>query len=145
MEGGVIFGFLIFFVIVGVNVYFWIKNPSNGSTKPPPPPSSGSNTPPPPPPPPAVPTYLDSGKGYWDPNGPKKYMCPDALNVNLLGNSGDYANYCIFNAENAVRDWCNKDTTCVGYVENGGMYQALNTPAVLNNSIPNSTYWVKKI
>jgi hypothetical protein len=69
---------------------------------------------------------------YWD--GGDKLTCPTAVGVNLTGNRGDYANYCIFtgnDAEKNAQNACSSISNCAGYVTNGGpdpMYQLTTMP-----------------
>jgi hypothetical protein len=79
---------------------------------------------------------------YWDTNGPGMYTCPSAPGVRT-----DLPDWCIFNTEDDVRNWCSSDINCVGFVSEtrstgGTIYQALNRPAVPNSTRSNSSYFV---
>jgi hypothetical protein len=83
------------------------------------------------------------GNNYWDANSGGIYTCKNAPNVNLTGGNGDFANYCIFDKEQDVQNWCSSDSKCVGYVYDGGLYQALNSPPIPYGQRTNSTYMYK--
>jgi hypothetical protein len=64
----------------------------------------------------------------WDKNVGGAYKCPNAKNVNLTSNNGDFANYCIFNTAEDASAWCSTDSKCLGYVTNGTQYQTTINP-----------------
>lgn len=78
-------------------------------------------------------TYIQqTATNMWDSNASGEYKCA-AQNRNITGNNGDFANYCIFDTEADVRNWCSYASSqgCVGYVsENGNKFQALTKDPV---------------
>lgn len=65
-------------------------------------------------------SYEKQKENSWDGSSVKEYTCPNGKNVNLKGNNNDYANYCIFDTEKDVKEWCDNDEKCIGYVNVDG-------------------------
>jgi hypothetical protein len=87
--------------------------------------------------------YEKQEENLWDGSASKEYTCQNAKNVNL---KGDYANYCIFDTEKDVNEWCNNDSECIGYVKKDGQdenYSAVKktTP---NSAFNNTLFFYKK-
>jgi hypothetical protein len=83
---------------------------------------------------------------WWDGNAPKQYMCPNAKNVNLKGNGGDYANYCIIADVDSARSWCEGDPKCKAVLPvYNYFYQVTDNPIERTSENPygNSILWMK--
>jgi hypothetical protein len=92
-------------------------------------------------------TYNMESKGMWASEKSKEYTCDDAncRGRNIIGNNGDYNNYCIFNTETDAKAYCNFDPTCKGYINNNNIFYQLTRNPYKNPDTPNSMYFNKKV
>ena len=94
-------------------------------------------------------TYTTFPGQYWDGAKSGEYKCPNAKGVDLKGNGGDFANYCIFtgdDGEKYAQEYCNTDEYCAGYVMDvGGKIQLIDRRigVVENSSKPYNNFNVK--
>ena len=86
---------------------------------------------------------------YWDGAKSGEYKCPNAKGVDLKGDGGNFANYCIFtgdDGEKYAQEYCNTDEYCVGYVMDVGKIQLIDRRigVVENSSKPYNNFNVKQ-
>jgi hypothetical protein len=74
----------------------------------------------------------------WSGESANEYVCTGAKGRNVTGNNGDYNRYCIFDNEIDVKEFCNSDLFCNGYIQRGNMFTATKKPVV--NKTANGVY-----
>jgi hypothetical protein len=90
----------------------------------------------------------ESGQ-YWDNAKSGENKCPNAKGVDIKGDSGNFANYCIFtgdDGEKYAQEYCNTDVNCAGYVKDvRGKIQLINRiiGLVEDSSKPSNNFYAK--
>ena len=93
--------------------------------------------------------YKWNTDGLWPTKQQSFPPCPKALGVNVKGNAGDYANYCIFDTELDARNFCFYERNCTGYTyaqfgTNPVAYTLVTSLPSPNGRVPNAQYWTKR-
>lgn len=91
--------------------------------------------------------YTNEGSGMWGGELGNEYTCPGANGRDIVGNSGDFNNYCIFRNEDDAKNYCSVDPKCLGYVKginaNQPMFEITAKPVA--NSVANGVYYKKNV
>jgi len=83
--------------------------------------------------------YSIGGKGLWDGNTENIYTCPNVPSVIPALKT----QYCAVTNEQDAINFCNSESSCIGYVTNApNAFQLLNKQPV-KNEIANGTYYQK--
>ena len=91
---------------------------------------------------------VQSGQN-WDIGKSGEYKCPNAKGVDVSGDNGNFANYCIFTGADGKKNaeaHCKTDPNCLGYVTDGkGKYQLTSRGVISDSSKPASNFYLKQI
>lgn len=87
--------------------------------------------------------FAKSKADYWPSDPAGSYTCPTAPSVNLTGNAGDYAKYCILENEKNAQDYCKADPKCIGYAAKGNNFFQLSQLPPTKNPEAKGTFYFK--
>jgi len=91
---------------------------------------------------------VQSGQN-WDIGKSGQYKCPNAKGVDITGDIGNFANYCIFTGTDAKKNaeaYCTTDPNCLGYVSDGkGKFQLTSRGVISDSTKPSNNFYLKQI